>query len=106
MGQIFSTRCRFCSFTNTFIFGGNKSNYKIECSIPAINLGNFQFENVNYFETSNDLNYILYSDDFLKGENHNGKLFKNFNLELNAINNYCPKCRNYTFDFYLCFFTD
>ena len=41
-----------------------------------------------------------------KGDNEENNKLVNFNLELNTINNFCPKCKNFTFDFTIKFFTD
>ncbi len=106
MGQLISSKCKLCDFKNDFKFGGNRYDYKEKCPIPAINKGTDEFEVVNYIEQKTNRNYIFYSDILLKGDNENSGVYRNFNLELNVKNNYCPKCKNFALDFYSGFFTD
>lgn len=106
MGEIIETKCRNCGFSNSFDYGGNMINYKKYCPVPAINTETLEFEIVNYVEEKDNLNYIFYSDEFLKGKNSNSNVIRNFDLELNELNNYCPKCKDYRFDFFSRFLTD
>lgn len=106
MGEIIKTRCKNCGFSNTFSYGGNRNDYSRNCPVPAINTETLEFENVNYIDQKDNLKYLFYSDKFLKGDNLNDSTLRNFDLELNEMNNYCPKCKKYTFDFYIHFLTD
>ena len=106
MGEIIATKCKNCGFTNEFTYGGNRMNYQNYCPVPAINAETLEFENVNFIEHKNNLKYIFYSDSFLKVNNLNQNTMKNFHLEINEINNYCPKCKEYAFDFKTKFLTD
>jgi hypothetical protein len=106
MGQVISTVCKKCGFSNTFSYGGNKLGYQTNCPVPAINIENGEFENVNYKNEINNPIYKFYTDKELKGDNEGNNTLGNFNLELNTVNNYCPKCKNFAFDFRIKFFTD
>ncbi|WP_420287298.1 hypothetical protein VT569_05215 [Flavobacterium psychrophilum] len=106
MGNIIASKCRICDFENTFKYGGNRFDYQTNCPVPAINIETREFENVNYKIEMNNPKYKFYSDKELKGDNEKNNTFGNFNLELNSTNNYCPKCKNFSFDFRIEFFTD
>ena len=93
MATIIASKCKLCGFSNIFSFGGGMFNYQTNCPVPAINKETLEFENVNYLEHKDSEKYLFYSDDVLKGDNGDLKKIINFNLELNLINNYCPKCR-------------
>lgn len=106
MGNIIASKCRICNFENTFKYGGNRFNYQTNCPVPAINIETEEFENVNYKIEINNPKYKFYTDKELKGNNGENNTLGNFNLELNTVNNYCPKCKNYTFDFRVKYYTD
>jgi len=106
MGEFITAKCKSCGYSNSFSYGGNRMDYKTNCPVPAINAETLEFENVNYIEHKNNLKYIFYSGKFLKGENPNNNIFRNFDLEINEQNNYCPNCRKYCFDFHSKFLTD
>lgn len=106
MGNIIASKCRQCNFENSFKYGGNRFDYQTNCPVPAINIETGEFENVNYIIEINNPKYKFYSNEELKGDNDGENTFGNFNLELNSLNNYCPKCNNFTFDFRIQFFTD
>lgn len=106
MGNIIASKCRICSFENTFKYGGNRFDYQTNCPVPAVNIETEEFENVNYKIEINNPKYKFYTDKELKGDNEGNNTFGNFNLELNSVNNYCPKCKSFAFDFRIKFFTD
>ncbi len=106
MGQIIETICRKCGFSNTFSYGGNRLNYLKHYPVPAINIENGMFENVNYIDNKNNPKYRFYSENELKGDNQGNNTLENFNLNLNTVNNYCPKCKNFSFDFRVKYYTD
>ena len=106
MGNVISAKCRSCGFNNQFNYGGNKANYRTYCAVPAINAETLTFENVNFYEEKDNLKYLFYTDKFLKGDNLTRSTIRNFDLELNEVNNYCPNCKQYTFDFHLKYLTD
>jgi len=81
-------------------------NYKSNFPIPAINVETLEFENINYLEFIDSDKFKFYSDDSLKGLNLDNNIFKNSDLELNELNNYCPKCKTFSLDFYERFLTD
>lgn len=99
MGQILQAKCRICNHETTFKFGGGRFNYLEYCPVPAINLENGNFENVNYLIEKNNSKYDYYFNSNLKGKSETGKVFRNFDFLLNEFNNYCPNCKQYTFDF-------
>jgi len=99
MGEIIASKCRICNFENTFKYGGNIFNYEIKYYVPAINIETDKFENVNYFEFEKNPKYKFYSDEELKGDNEVNNTIDDFDLKLNTVNNYCPKCKNFTLDF-------
>ena len=106
MGNIIGTKCKSCSFTNKFSFGGGRFSYKTNCPVPAINKETLEFENVNYFEFKNTDKYLLYSDEVLKGNNYDNYTINNFDLKLNTVNNYCPECKEKALAFSIIAFTD
>lgn len=106
MGNIIGAKCRVCNFENTFKYGGNRFDYQTNCPVPAINIETGEFENVNYINNKSNPKYKFYSDKELKGDNEGNNTFGNFNLELNSVNNFCPKCKNYAFVFRIKLFTD
>lgn len=100
MGTIIASNCRICGHEIQFIFGGNMLNYRSNCPVPAINTITGNFENINYYEFKNNATYKFYYDSELKGDYpDNNATLRNFDLELNTHNNYCPNCRHYSFDF-------
>ena len=99
MGNIIASKCRVCNFENTFKYGGNRFSYQTYSYVPAINIETDEFENVNHVEFENNPKYKFYSDKELKGDNEGNNTMDNFDLKLNTINNYCPKCKNFTLDF-------
>ena len=74
--------------------------------IPAINKETLEFENVNYLEHKNSDKYLFYTDEVLKGNNYDNGTINNFDLKLNPVNNYCPKCKEKTLDFTVTMYTD
>ena len=97
--MILAGRCKSCDFENSFKYGGNRFDHQTNCPVPTINIETDEFENVNYFEFDNIPKYKLYSNNQLKGDNEGNITMDNFDLKLNAVNNYCPKCKNFTLDF-------
>ena len=55
MGNTIDSKCRICNFENTFNYGGNKSDYKTNCPVPALNMETNEFENINFIN-----NYLYY----------------------------------------------
>lgn len=106
MGNIIVSKCRICDFENTFKYGGNRFDYQTNCPVPAINIETGEFENVNYKTEKNNPKYKFYSDKELKADNEEKNTFRNFNLLLNSVNNYCPECKNFSLDFRVKFYTD
>lgn len=106
MGNVIVSKCKNCGFSNKFSYGGVKSSYKTDCPVPAINKETLEFENVNYFKHKSSDKYLFYTDDVLKGDNENKQTFNDFNLKLNSINNYCPKCKEKALDFEVTIYTD
>jgi hypothetical protein len=106
MGCVLEGKCKNCGIKEEFLFGGNRFDYQSFNPVPAINLETNEFCSVNYFEYENNENYSFYSDDKLKGNNFDKGFIKNFSLQINRINNYCPICKNFAFDFNETIFTD
>jgi hypothetical protein len=104
MGELIATKCRNCNFENTFNYGGSRFNYLTTCLVPAIDIEIDEFQNVNYYSEKDNPKFKFYSDAELKGDNHNQNTLDNFDLKLNTINNYCPCCKNYSFDFRITMF--
>ncbi len=99
MGQVLNAKCRLCSFEIDFRYGGTRFDYRENCPVPAINIESKQFENVNYILNKNNPVYLFYSDNHLKGDNGDKATHRNFDLELNQVNNFCPNCSQFAFDF-------
>lgn len=106
MGSRIKSQCSNCNFNNEFNFGGSKRGFHINNSIPAINIETGNFESLNYYSMKDNPNYILYTSSVLKQDNVCKITFKNFDLELNKLNNYCPSCKNHTLDFEIIGFFD
>lgn len=104
MGQILNATCRICNFTTSFHYGGGRLNYTKNCPVPAINKLTGDFENVNYLLEKSNPNYTFYTDDALKGDNGNNHVYQNFDLQLNEVNNLCPHCNQFSFDFTMSMF--
>ena len=99
MARHITAKCRVCNYNIGFSFGGTRANYLFNCPVPSINKNTGEFESVNYLIEKNNQNYIFYSDDVLKGNNLNRNTIRNFDLLINEHDNFCPKCKNFTFDF-------
>lgn len=99
MGQILNANCRICNFETDFRYGGGRFNYHENCPVPAINKETGHFESVNYIKEKNNPLYLFYTDKQLKGDNGSNSIYQNFTLELNQVNNLCPNCNQYSFDF-------
>jgi len=101
MAEILKANCRSCNYQTKFQYGGSKLDYQTNNPVPAYNLQTENLESVNYKVEKDNPNYIFYSQNELKGDNEMKSTFRNFNLELNKVNNFCPNCKNYSLDFYL-----
>lgn len=99
MARHITAKCRLCNYKISFSYGGTRANYSVNCPVPSINKTTGEFESVNYLIEKNNPNYIFYSDDKLKGDNANGYTIRNFDLLINEQDNFCPKCKNFSFDF-------
>ena len=106
MGNIITSKCKLCGFSNEFRFGGGRYSYLTHCPVPAINRETLEFENINYLEHKDSDKYLFYSDAILKGDNLNNSTINNFDLKLNTVNNYCPGCKEKALDFRVTMFTD
>lgn len=106
MGNVIATKCKSCGFSNKFSYGGGRYSYKTNCPVPAINKETLEFENINYFEHKNSNNYLIYTDDILKGNNYDNNTINNFDLKLNTVNNYCPHCKDKSLIFHVTMYTD
>lgn len=99
MGQLLNAKCRICNFETDFKYGGGRFNYHENCPVPAINKETGKFENVNYITEKNNPLYLFYTDKQLKGDNVSNNIYQNFDLKLNQVNNLCPNCNHFAFDF-------
>ncbi len=106
MGYTVSAKCKNCDFKTTFDYGGGRSDFQVNCPVPAINTETGQFENINYKVEKDNLKYKFYSDKELKGSNEDDYTLECFDLKLNTKNNYCPKCKTYNLWFQLAMFFD
>lgn len=106
MGNIVTSKCHLCGFTNKFKLGGGKYSYQTHCPVPAINIETLDFENINHYDHKDSDKYLFYSDADLKGENTEDKAFRNFNLIFNEEVNYCPSCKNKSLAFRVVMYFD
>ena len=106
MGNIITSTCKSCGFSNQFRLGGGRFSYQTNCPVPAVNKESLEFENVNYYEHKNSGNYLFYSDDNLKGNNYDNSTINNFDLIYNTVNNYCPNCKEKALAFRTTMFVD
>ena len=100
MGERIKAKCKTCNFTIEFNYGGGKLDYKTNNPVPAYNKKTNDLESLNYHIEKDNPNYIFYTQIELKGNNEGENIFRNFNLELNEVNNFCPNCKNFSLDFY------
>lgn len=108
MGKIITGKCKSCGFETEFSFGGNRSNYKTVCRLPAIDTETGEFVELNYYDYQNTKSkYLFYNDEKLKYNTaHDNTVIRNFNVELNTRKNFCPRCNSHALDFEIKFFTD
>ena len=100
MGQVIKARCGLCQFETSFFYGAGKMNHGTTCNVPAINLATRQFEQVNFIDPNLDRDlYFFYHDPILKGNNLDYNTFDWRNMKLNRVNNFCPNCHKFNFDF-------
>lgn len=99
MGQIIASKCKICDFENTFSYEGSRFDFQTYNPVPAYDKTTQELESVNYKLEKENPDYIFYTDEQLKGDNEGKYIFQNFNLNLNQVNDYYPKCKNYSLDF-------
>ena len=80
MGNIITSKCKSCSFSNKFNFGGGRFSYETNCPVPSINKETLEFENINYLEYKDSNNYLFYTDEVLKGNNYDNNTFNNYEV--------------------------
>lgn len=103
MGYLLHAICK-CGFEKQFDFGGFRANFDTVSMVPAIEKLTNTFVNINFLEEKDTKKFNFYTVQTHKGyelSSGNKKSFKWNDLELNATNNYCPKCKNYSLDFNL-----
>ncbi len=106
IGNIITTKCKSCGFSNEFGYGGGRFSNQTNCPVPAINKQTLEFENINYLKHKNLDKYLLYTDDVLKGNNYDNNTINNFDLKLNTVNNNCPSCKEKSLHFSITMFVD
>jgi hypothetical protein len=108
MGYILRGKCKSCGFEKEFRFGGNKSNYKTVCMLPAIDNETGEFVELNYYDYKNsESKYLFYNDKKLKkNELESDFQFRSFEVIINERDNFCPKCKTYGLNFFLKYLTD
>ena len=99
MAEILKANCRICNYQTSFKYGGGRFDFQTYNPVPAYDKTTEELESVNYKLEKDNPDYIFYSDEQLKGDNEGKFIFENFDLKLNQVNNYCPKCKNYSLDF-------
>lgn len=100
MGLIITAVCTACQHEERFFFGAGKMNHNTTCNVPAMNLTTRQFEVVNFIDPNLDRDlYAFYHDSILKSTSSNDTTFNWRNLKLNRVNNFCPNCHKFNFDF-------
>lgn len=88
MGQIIKAICHECNFENEFHFGGGKMGCSTYRPVPALNLKTGIMESVNYVVNKENLSCLFYSNSLLKSHNDDQNTFRNFDVVLNAKNNF------------------
>ena len=99
MAEILKANCRICNYDTSFRYGGGRFDFQTFNPVPAYDKTTEELESVNYKLEKDNPDYIFYTDEQLKGDNEGKYIFQNFDLKLNQVNNYCPKCKNYSLDF-------
>lgn len=100
MAEILKANCRICNYQTNFKYGGGKLDYLTNNLVPAYDKTTEELKSVNYKLEKENPNYIFYTQEELKGDNGENYTFQNFDLKLNRVNNFCPKCKNFSLDFY------
>ena len=100
MAEILKAKCRICDYKTEVAYGGGKFDYQTYNPVPAINKTTGELESINYKIEKDNPNYLFYTQPELKGDNEGKYIFKNFDLKLNEINNFCPNCKNYSLNFF------
>ncbi len=100
--------CKSCDFEKEFSFGGNRSNYKTVCMLPAVDKETGEFVELNYYDYQNsESKYLFYNDKKLKTNDlESNHKFKSFDVEINQRDNFCPKCKTFGLNFFLRYLTD
>ena len=104
MGNLLKAKCNCGYELKNLGFGGNKSNYKTVCMVPAL-LPDGRLQSLNHFENQ-ATGIIFYTDATLKGPPSAKSPHRDFNLLLQADNNYCPGCKNFSMSFLITHYTD
>ena len=99
MAEVLKANCRICNYETSFRYGGGRFDFQTYNPVPVYDKTKEELKSVNYFLEKDNPNYIFYSDEQLKGDNEGNFIFQNFDLKLNQVNNYCPRCKNYSLDF-------
>ena len=97
--EILKAKRKICNYKTKSEYGGRKFAFQTNNPVPVYDKTTEELKSVNYFLEKDNPDYIFYSDEQLKGDNEEKFIFKNFDLKLNQVNNYCPKCKNYSLDF-------
>ncbi|WP_396178508.1 hypothetical protein [Flavobacterium sp.] len=106
MGNIIASQCKHCNYENSFKYGGSRMGHLTNRPIPAINMESGKFESVNYIEHEKNPKYVFYTSAKLKGDNENNDTINNFSLQLNTVNNFCPKCNSFSLSFRVTHYCD
>ena len=108
MGMILTGRCKSCGFKTEFSFGGDKKNCTTVCMLPAIDKETGEFVELNYYAFQNsESKYLFYNDEKLKTNDlESNYRFKNYDVEINQRDNFCPKCKTYGLNFFLRYLKD
>ena len=100
MAEILKATCKICNYQTKFKYGGGRFDYLTNNPVPAYDKTTEELISLNYIVEKENSNYIFYTQQELKGNNGENYIFQNFDLKLNRINNFCPKCKNFSLDFY------
>ena len=107
MGYILRGKCKTCDFEKEFRFVGNKVITKLFVCYP-LQITKLEFVELNYYDYLNsESKYLFFNDGKLKTNDlESNYRFKNYDVEINQRDNFCPKCKTYGLNFFLRYLTD
>lgn len=107
MGQVLKANCNCCGFTKNVSFGGNRSNFKEVCMMPAVDMKKGELINLNYYQKNENEDIVFYNVKKLQSDfPDQNRIHRSFDTVIYMKGNYCPICKTYELDFQTYLMTD